>query len=314
MLDLDDGRVAPGHHVVHFYEGRAQLAHTVSGFLGAGLVAGETALVVATAAHRAMFDAALTAAGIDVAAAQGSGQYLAVDARELVASFVVAGAPDPELFERTVGALVASLTHGGRPVRIYGEMVALLWDDGHVSAAIAVEELWNELQRRTAFTLFCAYSAASLSTAPEAHSAIQHRHTHVVPDPRLPDARPGEVSRRFEPTPTAVRAARHFVRQTLLDWDRAPLIESAELIVSELAANAVRHGASRFAVTVSTRGPAVRIAVRDLSTILPTLRALDAGSTGGRGMPIISAMSCGWGAELHRGAKTVWAEIQDGPR
>ena len=36
-------------------------------------------------------------------------------------------------------------------------MVAVLWKEGNFVAALQLEELWNELQRRTPFSLFCAY-------------------------------------------------------------------------------------------------------------------------------------------------------------
>ncbi len=52
-------------HVVEFYETDRFLADTVSDFVGPGLHAGGAAIVVATAEHRVMFEAALHAAGID---------------------------------------------------------------------------------------------------------------------------------------------------------------------------------------------------------------------------------------------------------
>jgi hypothetical protein len=45
------------------------------------------------------------------------------------------------------------------PVRIFGEMVALLWNDGHHGAAVDLEALWNELAKQYAFSLLCAYPA-----------------------------------------------------------------------------------------------------------------------------------------------------------
>jgi hypothetical protein len=49
------------------------------------------------------------------------------------------------LFRSVVGRLMSKAARSGRPVRAYGEMVALLWDAGHLDAAIDVELLWNEL-------------------------------------------------------------------------------------------------------------------------------------------------------------------------
>ncbi|MDP8931195.1 MAG: MEDS domain-containing protein [Actinomycetota bacterium] len=45
----------------------------------------------------------------------------------------------------------------GRDVRIYGEMVALLWEEGNILAAMALEDLWNQFAGSRAFSLMCAY-------------------------------------------------------------------------------------------------------------------------------------------------------------
>ena len=51
---------------------------------------------------------------------------------------------------------------GGRPVRIFGEMVALLWERGLVLAAIELETYWNDLARKLPFDLFCAYPSEAV--------------------------------------------------------------------------------------------------------------------------------------------------------
>jgi hypothetical protein len=49
------------------------------------------------------------------------------------------------------------------PVRIFGEMVALLWDAGNAGAAVDLEALWNELGRQYSFSLLCAYPAGAVA-------------------------------------------------------------------------------------------------------------------------------------------------------
>jgi hypothetical protein len=309
LAELDDDPVEAGQHVVQFYETDTGLALAVGSFLGVGLTAGETALVVATGAHRALFEASLRHAGIDVDAARAGGQLHLLDAQELLDAFIVDGTPDTRRFDATVGHLVGDLVGCGRPLRIYGEMVALLWDDGNVGAAMQLEELWNDLRRCSPFTLFCAYPRRSISGIDS--EAICRSHSAVVAEPQPQPTHADEAIRRFEPTTYAVPVARAFVRDTLTGWGRESLLEVSDLIVSELAANAVRHSSRRFVVTLSKRGAATRIAVSDLSALLPTLRASDPDATDGRGIQLIAAVSLNWGAELHNGAKTVWAEIQD---
>jgi hypothetical protein len=76
------------------------------------------------------FEAALADAGVDLEAAVGEGRYLAFDAAAVLTRFMVAGRPNASRFRETVGPLVDRAAEGGRRVRVYGEMVALLWDDG----------------------------------------------------------------------------------------------------------------------------------------------------------------------------------------
>ena len=58
-------------------------------------------------------------------------------------------APDGTRFRQTVGGLVEPMLAGlaGKRLRVYGEMVDLLWRDGHHQAALWLEEIWNDLAK-----------------------------------------------------------------------------------------------------------------------------------------------------------------------
>ena len=144
-------------HFVQFYEADAFLLNSLGEYTAAALKAGEAAIVVATGAHRDELEARLREQGLDVAAAAGCGQLVLRDAAETLSKFMVDGSPDDALFDEIVGDLVARAGEGRPRVRIYGEMVALLWAEGNYDGAIRLEELWNDLQRKHAFALFCAY-------------------------------------------------------------------------------------------------------------------------------------------------------------
>jgi hypothetical protein len=96
-------------------------------------------VVVATPAHRQAFEAYLAGADVDIAAARADGRYQAIDAAALLHRFAVAGEVDPASFEAEVGHVIRTAGAAGRPVRIYGEMVALLWDAGQLNAALELE-------------------------------------------------------------------------------------------------------------------------------------------------------------------------------
>lgn len=175
---------APGHdHLVEFYETEAFLVDTVSAFLVPALRDGDAAIVVATAAHRHKFENAIRGAGIDLDAAAGEGRYLAFDAAVVLSRFMVAGAPDAARFRATVGEVMDRAAEGGRQVRVYGEMVALLWDDGDANSALALEDLWNDLAGIRTFLLLCAYPMRAFGdeASAVAFKRICDQHTRVIP-------------------------------------------------------------------------------------------------------------------------------------
>lgn len=177
---------AAHRHLVEFYESDRALAATVAEFLLPTFAEPGAAVVVATPAHRAAFEAALTALGVDVPEAAAAGCYLSLDAAELLASFLVDGEPDVTAFERRVGGLLDRLAGEGRTVRIYGEMVALLWEGGDAGGAVAVEDLWNHLGSAYDFELLCAYRLGSLDDEGHARAIRRICEQHATrPDQAL---------------------------------------------------------------------------------------------------------------------------------
>jgi hypothetical protein len=78
-----------------------------------------------------------------------------LDARQTMAKFMTGARPDARLFVDVMGETITRLVRGreGTPVRAYGEMVDLLWQDGNTDGAIELERLWNELATRYHFSL-----------------------------------------------------------------------------------------------------------------------------------------------------------------
>ena len=170
-------------HVVEFYETEKFLADTVTDFVGPGLHDGGAAIVVATPAHRFAFEEALRRSGIDVERAIDAERYLTFDAAGLIERFMVDGVPDAQLFEDIVGAVLKRAGAGSRRVRVYGEMVALLWAAGDTESAIALEGFWNDLADKHEFALLCAYPMSAFKDA-ESAAAFQRvcgTHTTVIP-------------------------------------------------------------------------------------------------------------------------------------
>ena len=124
--------------------------------------------------------------GVDVAAALRTGVLTIEDANQLLMQLMVDGMPDRARFQTVVGGLlerVAAL-RPGRTMRAFGEMVDVLWKQGHTKAAIALEELWNELATQHSFVLLCAYSMDNFYGAlgSAGFEAVCKQHSRIVHD------------------------------------------------------------------------------------------------------------------------------------
>ncbi|HEY0005678.1 MAG TPA: ATP-binding protein [Pyrinomonadaceae bacterium] len=179
----DWSEMSESEHFVQFYDTDDFLLNSLSGFISAGLRAGDACIVVATEAHREGLDKRLRVEGVDVDAALACGQYISLDAAETLNRFMFEGEPERERFESVIGGLIGQALKGQPRVRIFGEMVALLWAEGKQAAAIQLEELWNEIGKTHPFSLFCAYGMSGLSGehCAEALSRVCAGHSRVIP-------------------------------------------------------------------------------------------------------------------------------------
>jgi signal transduction histidine kinase len=170
-------------HFVQFYESDAVLLDAVAAFNGDGLRAGEAGIVIATPSHCHGIEERLRSRGFDVDAARSHGQFVALDAADTLARIISGGKPDPRRFAQVVGGVVSRASRGGRPVRVFGEMVALVAHEGNYAAAVRLEELWNDAQETSAFSLFCAYPLDRLNGEPHAEfvDTVCAMHSRVVP-------------------------------------------------------------------------------------------------------------------------------------
>ena len=269
-------------HVVQFYDTDAELV----GRVGEYLEHAEAAVVIATPAHR-------TALAADL---QDPEKVVWLDAEATLARITRDGAIDQTAFAGVVGGVIRAAAAAGRPVRAFGEMVALLWQRGDVAGALALETLWNELMAAVPFSLYCAYP--SVADADD-FVRICHAHTAV------------ETSWDFPADVTAASEARHRLDATLRRLGHADaLLEDARVVVTELAANAVLHAGSAFSVSIAGDGARLRIGVRDRSRAMPAPQEPSAHRLSGRGLVIVSALASRWGVEPRPDGKVVWVELR----
>jgi anti-sigma regulatory factor (Ser/Thr protein kinase) len=289
-------------HGVQFYRDEAELCYTVGTFVADGIRDGGASIVVATEPHRRSFDDALATAGIDPDAARNDGSLLNVDAATMLASITKDGRLDRAAFDARAATIVRRAAKTHRSVRVYGEMVSMLWDAGDVIGAIELETLCNELRRELRVTMLCAYHRETLSddSHADALSAVCRLHSAVLG--------------HFPNDITAPGDARRLVADALLRWGHEQeLSEAAALVVSELASNAVRHARSPFSVLTRFDQHVIRIWVRDASDTMPQLREGGLAAGTGMGLQMVAALAGAWGVEVRAGGKSVWAQLALGP-
>lgn len=121
-----------------------------------------------------------------------------------------------------------------------------------------------------------------------------------------------EATERLPAEKSSPATARRFCRERLGEWGVAgEVIESMQLVVSELVTNAVCHAQTPALITLRLDGANVRVEVSDESDRSPARDRARGDAPGGWGIPIVEALSERWGVEPtndHTG-KTVWAEL-----
>ncbi len=160
------GEIASADHAVQIYEDDEVLINSLAGFVGDGINCGDTSIVVATPYHIAKLEEKLDQHGINVDALISQNRYVPVDAEEALESFMIDNWPDSPLFFLTVSEMLNPLKAEGRPIRAFGEMVALLWARGQKGATIQLEYLWNQYFETETFPLFCAYPRDAFTDDP----------------------------------------------------------------------------------------------------------------------------------------------------
>ena len=154
--DIFWGEIAPCDHVVQIYENDNVFIDSLAGFVGGGISAGDSCIVIATQAHLKALEKRLTDFGVHPESLKDD-RYFPLDAEETLSKFMVDGWPNEKLFNETVSSVLSKAGFRKRRIRAFGEMVALLWAQGLNGATVQLEHLWNKFCEEKSFCLFCAY-------------------------------------------------------------------------------------------------------------------------------------------------------------
>ncbi|MET7759361.1 SpoIIE family protein phosphatase [Streptomyces sp. NPDC005389] len=125
---------------------------------------------------------------------------------------------------------------------------------------------------------------------------IQGLPTEAVGDWRLPRE------------PRSVGRARELARTQLKAWDLEPLVDTVELLVSELVTNALRYGEGEIRLRL-LRDRTLVCEVWDAGLVQPRRRRAKDTDEGGRGLQLVGLLSSSWGSRRTPRGKTVWFEL-----
>jgi len=116
----------------------------------------------------------------------------------------------------------------------------------------------------------------------------------------------------LERDPRSSAAARRFVGETLSRWECGGVLDTVNLLVSELVTNSVLHTRSAADIAVLLTPDSVRIEVSDQGEGIPRVREAGENATSGRGLAMVEALASAWGVETTPLGKTVWFEVSRG--
>ena len=181
MKEIPRSASVPAYHAVRFYESDRALSRIVAEFLRDGFEAGNPGIVVATPAQRGAIVRELSARSLDVAQLVRSQDLTLLDAKDTLSAFMANGKPDAGKFKEIMCDIITRTCRGRSncTVRIYGQMVDVLWQAGKQHAAIRLEILWNQLANTQAFSLMCGYAMGRFYKDANFRDICSH-HTHVV--------------------------------------------------------------------------------------------------------------------------------------
>ncbi len=294
-------------HVAHFYDRVGTHVDHVADYLAEALLSEAGVLIVARSATTKRLRSAIAARDIDVDRATRTGLYVELDAEVLLSQIEVGESLDLEKFQAIVRSALVDAGRG-RHLRVYGELVSLLWEAGDVQGAIDIEDCWIRLADGLEFSLLCGYDASSMSSRQiDGFHDLCARHSGVAGEP--PAIEGAEHGRRFPGSSAALRPARRFVADTLSAWGLDELVDDATLVIGELATNAVMHAQSDFKVALTRSAQAVRLSVSDASQAVPRSSQPAFGSVGGYGTHVVAKLASATGHDVTAGGKVIWAEL-----
>lgn len=175
----------PRDHIVQLYQDQQFLNRAVCRFAAAAIANGEGVILVPTTAHWDAFRPRLEAEGVDIQAAQDTGQLTVVDADHLLPQFMRDAMPDAPVFLGLAADVIDKARSNGRfpRVRWWGEMVNILWERGDVAASMDLEDQFHRLSHEHEIAIFCSFVMDNFNGDVQTRMLprLGQNHSHLIP-------------------------------------------------------------------------------------------------------------------------------------
>jgi anti-sigma regulatory factor (Ser/Thr protein kinase) len=121
------------------------------------------------------------------------------------------------------------------------------------------------------------------------------------------------ISAHLPADPISASRARRLVSRACRAWGLQHIAGDAELVVTELVENAIRHAGTACDLDIELSEGDLRIMATDGSTAPPRRRYPGLDRPGGRGLLLIEKLCRDWGFEIPEHGKGVWAILSAAP-
>jgi hypothetical protein len=148
---------------LQFYDEVAPLVHELGRAMCVALDQGHAVLCVVSDSTRRILEEQLTQRGIDVGECRAHGQYVHLNAVDVLSKITRDGGPDPIRFHEVVGRPVERLVREYPGVWMYGELASIMWSQGYEQGAIQLDQLWASFAESQPVVLCVAFPVEALS-------------------------------------------------------------------------------------------------------------------------------------------------------
>ena len=141
--------------------------------------------------------------------------------------------------------------------------------------------------------------------------AVDVHPTRALAMAAVADTPPVRYRRHLPAVPSAAALARQLVVEACAARRLPRLADDAEVVVTELVANAVRHAGGDLWLSIAVGLRFLHMSLWDGSPVRPVVVRPDPDTgQGGRGLAVVDALASSWGSALTPEGKVVWATLR----